>query len=214
MITLTAEIVIPNGNNIIINHRNSISIERTISDRSDFKLPSFGIISNKGNLRFVDGDRAVKRLAEQRKLRGGMEISIYLQDTISKAKASVGEFITGEWDYDEDNFNVSVKLKDELVELQDIVVPKKSYDHTQEHDLSFEWLYNYLYAITPQKYNFLTFEELDSETQSVLSNNKLQYAYWEEKSLWAFWNDLCVACFCHIYKNNQGKTVLRYNGGN
>lgn len=215
MITLSAIISgLPDNQAIEIDRKNLISLQCSLFDRSDFKLPSFGIISNTGSLRFVDGTRSIKRLAEQQKLRSGMQIILYLHDTISGAESSFGEFITGDWDYNNDNFNVSVNLKDELIELQDIVVPKRDYDHTQEHDLTFEWLYNYLYNLTPQKYNFLTFEQLDSDTQYVLSNIKFEYPYWESKSLWAFWNDLCYCCFCHIYKNNQGYTVLRYNGGN
>ena len=53
MITLTAEIEI-NGKVILLNNKRIISISSKIFDRSDITRPSYGIISNTGELEFND----------------------------------------------------------------------------------------------------------------------------------------------------------------
>lgn len=214
MITLTATITKNDGSLINLNYRNSLSLERTIYDRSDLKLPSWGIISNGGNLRFVDSDGTIKRLAEQRLLKSGMKVNFYLENTLSKAKANVGQFLTNQWNYNNDNKQVSVSLKDELEEWQDILLNPVGYNPNSETNLSFEWLYKYIYTLTPTKYDMLDFENLDNQTKSILTNSHFEFFIFTAKTLWNAWTQLCQACQCHIFKNNDGITVCRYNGGN
>ena len=214
MITLTATITKSDGSLINLDYRNSLSLERTITDRSDLKLPSWGIISNGGNLRFVDSNGSVKRLAEQRLLKSGMTVIFHLTNTISGANSTVGEFLTSQWDYDDNSKQVSVSLQDELQEWQSILINQVHYNPFHEKDLSFGWLYGKIYELTPDKYSMLPFSELDIETQEVLSDTHFEFYILDANNLWGAWNQLCQACQCHIYKNNNGNTVCRYNGGN
>jgi hypothetical protein len=214
MIVLTATITKENGSLINLTSRNSFSIERSIFDRSNFETADWGVISNGGNLKFVDSDGEIKRLAVLRQIKSGMLVNLYLENTLAKSKSNIGQFLTEKWNYDNDNRQVSVTFKDELEEWQDIVVEKVVYNPFAEKNLSFEWLYNYLFELTPSKYDMLKFESLDEDTKIILSNRKFEFFILDAKNLWSAWTQFCVACQCHIYKDNNGKTVCKYNGGN
>ena len=102
---------------IVINRRNIISLESSIFDRSDLKLPSFGIISNTGNIEFNDLDGEIKDYAERLLLQSGLSCEIRLNNTlVDGASELVAEMETDQWDYDNDNRVVSVSIKDDLEE--------------------------------------------------------------------------------------------------
>ena len=200
---------------IKINRRNLISINRSIFDRSDLKLPSWGIISNTGNIEFNDTDGEIREYAEELLLESGLKCEIKLNNTlVDGASETIGLFETNEWDYDNDNRVVSVSLKDDLEEWQEINVDEISYDPRKTESKPFRWFYEYLWNITKQNYNMLSFDELDSDTQSVLNKTYIQYPLLESGSLWEQWSKLCEVCQLHIYKDNNGVVVCQYNGGN
>ncbi len=199
---------------IEIDRRNLISISRSIFDRSDLKLPSFGIISNTGNIEFNDTDGEIRDYAEQLILESGLKCEMFLNNTLANAQERIGLFETDEWDYDNDNRVVSVSLKDDLEEWQDINVAPIDYDPRVIEHKSFKWLYEYLWSLTKENYDMLAFDELDTDTQDILQNTYTQYPLLESGSLWQQWTKLCEVCQLHIYKNNDGVVVCRYNGGN
>ena len=193
--------------------RNLLSIERSIFDRSDLKLPSWGIISNVGNLEFNDNNGRFLGYANAGMLVEGMKIELFLNNTLVEgATEKVGTFYTDQWNYENDSRVVSVSLKDDLEEWQDINVEGLDLQ-TEKY---FNWLYKYLFAITTSNgnYNMLSINELDENTQAVLNNSYIQYPLLESGSLWQQWTKLCEVCQLHIYKNNDGIIVCRYNGGN
>lgn len=202
---------------IDLDYRNLISLESTIYDRSDMKLPSFGIISNTGNIEFNDINGEVRDYAEQLLLEKGLKCVIKLNNTlVDGASETVGVLETDQWNYEADNRVVSVSLKDDLEEWQDINVPAIEYDPRKLESKPFKWLYEHLHEITTkdQHYEMLSFDELDSDTKAVLEKTYTQYPLLESGSLWRQWTKLCEVCQLHIYKNNMGIVVCRYNGGN
>lgn len=217
--------------NINIDYRNLISISRSIFDRSDLKLPSFGIISNTGNIEFNDIDGEVRDYAEQLLLQSGLSCEIKLNNTlVDGASETIGLFETDQWDYDNDNRVVSVSLKDDLEEWQEINVSEIKYEPNKPQHKSFAYFYEHLWKLTSNRssyvnangetitsngnYNMLSIVDLDEDTQAVLNNTYIQYPLLESGSLWQQWTKLCQACQLHIYKNNDGVIVCRYNGGN
>lgn len=214
MITLTATITKNDGSLINLNYRNSLSLERTIYDRSDLKLPSWGIISNGGNLRFVDSDGSIKRLAEQRLLKSGMKVNFYLKNTISNSETGVGEFFTDQWNYDNDNRRVDVTIKDDLGKWQDIKISPITYSPYNEKNITGEIIYDSLYSLTPHNFNMLNFEQLDTITKDHLRNCKIEFFVLNSNNLWSAWTTFCKAFQTHIYKNNSSNTICKYNGGN
>ena len=215
MITLTAKIYISDTEVIEIDRRNMISVESSIFDRSDLKLPSFGIISNVGRIEFNDTDKRFLGFAERLLLQSGLKCEIMLNNTLVEgASEMVGDFETDQWDYDNDNLVASVSLKDDLEEWQEINVDEISYDPRKLESKPFKWLYEHLWFITKINYPIKSFEQLDSETQEVLQNTYIQYPLLESGSLWQQWTKLCEVCQLHIYKDSDGVVVCRYNGGN
>lgn len=217
MITLTAKIYISETEVIEVDRRNILSIDRSIFDRSDLKLPSFGIISNTGNIEFNDNDGRVLQYAESLKLQAGQKCELWLNNTLVEgANERIGLFETDQWNYDNDSRVVSVSIKDDLEEWQEINVAEISYDPRKTESKPFSWLYKHLWGITTVNgnYDMLSIDELKEDTQAVLNNTYIQYPLLESGSLWQQWTKLCQVCQLHIYKNNDGAIVCRYNGGN
>ena len=202
---------------IDINYRNLISLNRSIAYRGDTKLPSYGIISNTGNLEFNDLNGEIKDYAEQMLLTSDLKVVINLNNTLSKTHEQVGIFETRDWDYDNDNRSVSVSLKDDLEEWQDIQVQGFSYDPRNPKAIltqkSMANLYVWLQDKTPTKYQMLSFEQLDEKTQNILQNTIIDYPLLENGTLWEQWQKICEVCGLYIYKNNEGKTICTYTYG-
>jgi hypothetical protein len=204
---------------INIDYQNLISLNRSITYRGDNKLPSYGIISNTGNLEFNDLNGEVKDYAEQMLLTSDLKVEINLNNTLAKTHEQVGIFETRDWDYDNDNRSVSVSLKDDLEEWQDIQVQGFSYDPINPNTILREKTMANLYVWlqdskrTPSKYQMLSFEDLDEKTQNILKSTFIKYPLLENNNLWEQWNKLCQVCGLYIYKNNEGKTVCTYTYG-
>lgn len=217
MITITAKIYISDTEIIEIDRRNMLSVSSSIFDRSDLKLPSFGIISNTGNIEFNDSDGKVLQYAENLQLQKGQKCEIWLNNTlVENASELIGSFETDQWDYDNDNRVASVSLKDDLEEWQEINVSEISYDPRKVESKPFSWLYEHLWGVTTANgnYDILSIDELDTATATVLKDTYIQYPLLNAGSLWQEWTKLCQVCQLHIYKNNDGVIVCRYNGGN
>lgn len=198
--------------------RNLRHISCEMFDRNDLKLPSFGIISNKGEIEFNDNDGTVLNYAQQNLLNDGAKCVIYLNNTlVDNAKQKIAELKTEEWQYDNDNRVVNVSLRDELQEWQDINVAAIEYDprkSTTENTKPFSWLYIHLQSITVQNYKMYSFEDLDTETQEVLNNTYTKYPLLKTCSLWEAWTKLCEVCQLHIYTQRNGYITCKYMGGN
>ena len=199
---------------IDIDRRNLIRISRSIFDRSDLKLPSFGIISNTCNIKFNDLDGEIRDYAEKFLLQSGLKCEIKLNNTlVDGASQTIAVMETDEWDYDNDNQVVSVSIKDDLEEWQDINVAEIPYDPRKVESKPFSWLYEYLWDITNKNYPMINLIALDKQTYNILTETYIKYPLLKSGSLWQQWTKLCQACQLHIYKNSNGIIVCRYNGG-
>ena len=200
-----------------INRRNLISFSRSIFDRSDHKRPSYGIISNTGNIEFNDLNGEIADYAEQLLLTSDLSVVAHLNNTLAKTSEKIGVFETREWDYDNDNRSVSVSLKDDLEEWQDISVEGFSYDPRKPFNIlengTMADLYRWLYNATPSKYKMLSLAELDEQTRTILGSTSIRYPLLESATLWRQWQKLCEVCALYIYKNNEGRTVCTYTYG-
>lgn len=212
MITLTAEITI-NNETIILDYRRITSINSSIFDRSDLSKPSYGIISNSGNMEFNDYDSKFLGFAHNGLLTADLPVRFFLTNTKTDKRKQIAEFETVSWDYDSDNKVASVSLKDDLEEWQDIMVDKIDYDVRKTNSVNLRVFYELLYSKTPSKYNILPFSELTPATQDVLENIYVNYKILYRGNLWHQWNKLCQVSQSHIYKTGDGKTAFVYKGG-
>lgn len=196
---------------IQINNKNLKYIEPSVFDRADIKLPSYGIISNSGRIEFNDFGE-VEDYANQGLLVSGLTATINLVNTLTQGNKQIGTFFTDEWNYDNDSKSVSVSLKDDLEEWQEINVEAISYNPKTQTPKTFDWFYSYLYNITIKYgYNIQSYYDLDYRTQNILSQNKVQYALLKSDNLWKQWTKICVALRCVIYKEN-GIIKFKYVG--
>lgn len=202
---------------ILIDKQNLVSLAVSLFDRSDYKLPSYGVISNTGDIEFNDFDGEILDYAKSNLLTSDLAVEINLKDTLSNMIENVAMLETKEWQYDNDNKSVSVSLKDELEEWQDIQIEGFSYDPRNPNSVlengSMANLYDWLYAKTPRKYKMLSFNELDEATRNILSKTIIDYPLLNDGTLWQQWQKLCEVCALYIYKNNEGKTVCSYTLG-
>lgn len=218
MITLTAKITLADGTTYDVNKRNMLSFDSEIIDRSDIVMANFGIISNSGNLSFIDYDGRILNFAKSLKLNSKAKINIDLTNTISKATTQIGDFFAGKWNYDNNSANVSVSLVDGLQKMQDInVIPLVFNPQTKNADYQMAYkLYEYLRAQTVNNgFDMVSISsaEFDSATKSHLQSMSVQYPYIPEMSLWRAWQQFCEAFQVHIFKAKNGKIICYYGKG-
>lgn len=201
---------------IDIDRRNLLALDVSVFDRGDYNKPSYGIISNTGTLRFNDINELVLTLAQELLLISGQKVEIFLHDTLSKKSELLAVMETTDWNYDNDSKVVSVSLQDDLVEWQDIQIEGLNYDPRNAFkelpNRSMADLYNWLYIRTPVKYNMLIFEELDNNTQQVLTSTTVAVPYLNAGNLWEQWAKLCQVCALYIYKDKD-RTICSYAYG-
>jgi hypothetical protein len=176
-------------------------MNRSIFDRADLKLPSWGILSNVGSMEFIDTDYEVRDYVEQELLVAGSKIEITLSNTLSETKEEIGIFYSDTWDYDNDNRKVTVSLKDDLEEWQNILLDEYS---LKENQTMYD-VYLHLVSKTPKKWIFY----LDEDTKIFLQSIICKYTYLESSNLWSQWNKLCEIAMLHIYKNNENKVIVK-----
>jgi hypothetical protein len=186
---------------LTIDKRNIISLSRELMSRGNISLPDFGIISNIGNLEFNDMDGEIRDYAEQMLLTDDLSVKIFLNNTLSKNQEQIGAFQTRDWHYDNDNRSVSVSLRDDLEEWQNIITNGLS---LQDDPKSAYEVYNYLKSITPAKFKF----RVTDEAETILQNTIIDVVYLESGNLWSQFQKLCDLCCLYIYKDNDGFVVL------
>ena len=217
MIGIYGEIVINENETIIIDKSNIISVSTSIFIHEENAIASYGIISNGGNISFKDMNKDVLGYANEGLLVEGLDCTIKIYDSLSKSEITASVLKTNQWDYDSYTNEVSVSLKDDLEEWQNIQVEGFEYDPRNKYsvlrDGNMENLYNWLHERTPSKYKMLTFNELDDKTKNVLRNTIIGYPLLRDGSLWQQWDKVCKTCCLHIYKNSEGKTICSYTYG-
>ena len=215
MICIVAEITKLDGSIFVVDNKNLLSLEMSIEDRADVELPSWGVISNSGNVSFIDAYGDIKTLANQNMLKSGMNVTIRLKNTVSNFEEIILGFSTSDWNYDTENKKVYVSFKDGIEEWQEIIFEEIIYDFSGI-ERNFAWLYNLLYDATTSnpKYKMKKFDELDEMTRERLSKLYLQYPFVEQGNLWSQWVKFCEATQTHIFKGKDGIITCRYLGGN
>lgn len=190
---------------IEINNRNLISLNSITNSRGDNDLPSWGIISNSGELVFNDVTGEVRDYIEGGLLREDTKITISLNDTLTGKSEIVGTFKTSDWNYDNDNREISVTFKDELEEWQDINIPSIEYTPKKAEHMRALVFYALLHSVTQLNgYDMVSYSQLDTKTYNKLSNTVFAYPMLNTGSLWSAWRKLCEVCQLYIYQEKDG----------
>ena len=191
---------------IIINQRNLISLESSIFDRSDIKLPSWGIISNRGRLEFNDPYGDVKVLAEQNLLTSNQKVQIYLNDTLSYKSEKIADFYTSDWDYDTNNKKASVNLVDGTQKLQDLNSNEIKLEYYEVS--AYNLLYNKLISEIGRAGFNLVPSYWDAKTIDILNNTTIKYPYLNGGTLWAQLQKICEICGLYMYVHPKTRNTI------
>lgn len=220
MVTVIAKITLASGEIIEIDRRNLKGIDIPLFDRSDLKKPNWGIISNAGSISYIDQDGKTLEYANTLKLVEGLPCDIYIVNTLTKRKELIGNLETAEWDYGNNDNLVTVSVKDDLEEWQQINIPELNYDPRVVQSKSFKEIYEYLWDYTDKRgtkngnYTMLSFDELDDMTKTRVENLYIRYPLLKAGTLWQGWEKFCVATQCRIYKDSNGIIDFRFNRSN
>ena len=183
------------------NRQNMLSLSAPIKDRSVNEQPSYGIISNAGSLSIVDGTGEIKEYARMGLLTTDLDVSLTLEDTITKKHQSIGKFKTNKWSYNNMNYEVSIELKDDLEYWQNIKIKSQELIRNQ-NALK---LYNDLLSFIPSKYEV---QGLTQKQLNYIEKIEMPCYYWDSKSLWELWNDFCVLTLSKMYENEEGTVII------
>ena len=210
MIVITAKIEVvgttaeSGTSEILINRNNLTSFEGSIFDRSDIKMPYFGIISNGGTIVFRDKNGEVMSYAEQGLLNNGLSVTVKIENTIGHQNQTIATCKTRKWNYDTATRQVTVRFQDELEEWQTVQVEGFG---LQDEMTAYE-MYTYLKGKTPEKFVFAPLDSSLNGLQTQLKNFTIKNTYLQSGNLWAQWNKLCVLCGLKIFQNGEGKIVV------
>lgn len=200
MITLSAKINFSNGLVYELNNRNLISFDISSFEKSKIDLPSFGVVSNSASVSFNDYDRTVYNYIKLNYLKSNLTVTPYLTNLITKAKEPKGVWLTDKWEYDNNTNEVSVTLKDDLLEWQNISVGNQWLVGSKN---MYEIL-ELIQSFTPSKFEF----EIDNDTKTYLQNITCNYPYLQNGSLWSQYDKLCQVCGLSIYKTFKNKVKI------
>jgi hypothetical protein len=149
-----------------------ISLEFKTTDRADINKPSYGIISNGGNISFKDvfynGEYIFSKYAQKGYLKNKATIELCLRNTKNGKEETIGTFESEKFEYDNENKIIDLSFVDDLQSWQDIIVEPLECDTRDRNIYSMESIYNHLFSKTPEKYKMLDFYSLDVETRTVI----------------------------------------------
>lgn len=194
---------IDTGLYLYFDRRNLVSLSAPIKDRSDNEQPSYGLISNEGEMTVIDTTLEIKEYARMKLLTPDLDIQIWLEDTLTKKKKSIGKFKTEKWSYNNKNFEVIINYKDKLESLQDINIP---YLAIRNEDTSLLNLYNYIIEVIHQKLDY-TFS-LSDRMEKILDRFKSDKIYLEQDTAWNQLTKICDLTGGIIYETMEGTIIF------
>lgn len=186
----------------IVEKINNKSISCPRQDRSDFELPSYGLISSKGELNIVDYSGEIRKYISSGVVDSNTIVDISIINTLTLKKEYLNSFYAERWEYDDDNFTAKTSLHDALIRWQNIDflgMPLQSRSTGLD-------IYNYLKSKTPSEFEF---EDLDNETLNAMSSTIFNKPYIQKGSLWSAYNKLCQVCALHIFID-KNKVVTKH----
>ena len=189
-----------------IDRRNALSIEGNISQRGDFKMPDYGIYSSSGRIDFVDKNGEYADYAAFGLLTDGCKTYLHLRNTLDRKaneRPPIAVYYTTNWSYDANSREVSVSLTDGLEVLQE--VQADAYFVGGEMSM-----YDVYIHLKGESEPYLDFSELSDFIKIRLENTKFTDVMMSQKTLWAQWNDFCVANALYMFSRN-GEVEFSYN---
>ena len=188
---------------IMVDEKNLDSFTYSLYDREKNDEPSYGVVSNSGTLSFVDSTGEILDYITNRIVTKDLSVNISVMNTLQKKTELFISAKTSSWEYDNNNFVVTVTLNDKLEDLQNITYPGFPYDETR---ITASNIYNDIISFIPSSFGFPAFEELPDNVQSRLLSS-LANPYMETCSVWDALDGLCKTLGIRIYKEKSNIMV-------
>lgn len=192
---------------INLDERSITGFEYNIYDREYNDKPSYGIVSSSGTISYNDTDRQTIDYIRSNFIDKYCSVSVYISNNLYSTKHIIAKTYTRDWEYDNNNFEVTVSLQDDLDKMQQYEFLGLKYSGD---GMTGKQIYNYLYDSTPDEFIFPEFDDLDEETKSFLTSSKINFPYMEKSSVWSAWDKFAKAFCCKIYKNNNDKIIVAH----
>lgn len=211
MISLKGVIEIGGNNNINLTKDIIVSSNTTISS-GDLEKPTFGIISNGGDISLYDFSNQFLTLVKDKTLHSGIPIRLWLENDENGAQEPICTMRIQSLSYNSNDKKIDITLKDNIEDWQNITIPSIDYDPRKPSVQNGQFYYEYLYnqTITAGGFNILSFNELDTITQNKLKGVVIKYPILESGTLWDSWDKLANLCFLRIYIDNNNRVVVQY----
>lgn len=191
------------GLSIYLDKRNLISISCPMKDRSDDEQPSYGLISNTGEISVIDSTLEIKDYAHMGLLTSDLKVKIVLENTISGKKEVISNLKTEKWSYDNINREVTIELKDDIEQLQNISTDGFNLSSSQ---MTLWYIFIALIDQNPMLKNY-HFNILDSAFE-ILNSITCQHPYLNKGTAWEQLTKLCNIAGLHIYEDVNHDFVI------
>jgi hypothetical protein len=182
------------------NIKNLISLDFSGQDRSDPKLPCWGLKSNSGHFEFLDNysfSHNIKSIVKS-------PIKFYLNT--EKGEEQIGEFYVSNVYKENETLKLNIEFKDILLLWEDrgnINIPSNMFNS----NISMLEVLEYVMNVASISVIY------DENTKQHLSNLIVFHPFAETSSLWSIMNKICEASACYIYCDDKGQINIHYNGG-
>jgi len=156
--------------------------------------PSYGLISQYGNLTIKDIESEIKGIAQQQLLSPNSPIKITFKDE------QQGNFLSDEWKYSINE--VSVEFKDSLLAWQETNYAGRVLTFTENTWKSLQTLLNEI--STAYNVAFIYGADVNAHMLSV----RIPYAYFESGNLWDVLDKICKAGQLRLWQDKAGRYVI------
>lgn len=189
---------------IHLDYRQITDISGGVVTQSDFRKPSYGIVSNSGTISFNDFYNEIRDYIELGLLKKGALVNIWIENSLVKSqKYQVCEMYTDKWTYDEENKSVTVSLVDGLEKMQDIEFEGIAYYPRTTIAKTYREIYDILVEKT-KSFGF----KINTVVPNYIFDWKNPYPYMKSSSLWSAWQRFAESMCLKIYKNSNGELTL------
>lgn len=194
---------------IHLDYKQITDISGGVVTQSDFRKPSYGIVSNSGTISFNDFYNEISDYIELGLLKEGALVNIWIENSLVKSqKYKVCEMYTDKWTYDEENKTVSVSLVDGLEKMQDIEFEGIAYYPRISTEMTYKEIYDIL-ATKTKKFGIKVKEYATNVgIMFYLNDFKNPYPYMESSSLWSAWQKFAESMCAKIYKDENGELAI------
>lgn len=162
----------------------------------DNNTPNYGLTGNYGNIEVYDRDNDIEFCAMMGYLNDPKEVDIYIDNV------KTGNFISSS--FEKNGLNVTIQLKDKLLGMQDINVPKKFFGTTSLSEVM-------LHLINICKNNNYELENENVVLSYCDGYNTPNNFFMSSGTLWDKLTEVCQVVGLYAYMNRSGKVEFIKN---